>query len=65
MKQIKNSKLSVIVITKNEEKMIKDCLASVQQLADEIIIVDTGSQDRTLKITKKYTNKIFVCEKGY
>jgi len=64
MKQIKNSKLSVIVITKNEEKMIKDCLASVQQLADEIIIVDTGSQDRTLKIAKKYTNKIFVCEKG-
>jgi (heptosyl)LPS beta-1,4-glucosyltransferase len=38
--------LSAIVITKNEEAMISDCLESLQ-FADEIIVVDTGNSDRT------------------
>ena len=49
--------LSVIVIAKNEEKMIKACLESVKW-ADEIIIADNGSTDKTLDIAKKYTEKI-------
>ena len=49
--------ITVIVITRNEEGMIKACLESVKW-ADEIIIADNGSIDGTLDIVKKYTNKI-------
>jgi Glycosyltransferases involved in cell wall biogenesis len=51
---MKNNKLSVIIIARNEEKMIEDCLKSVRQLADEIILVDTGSTDKTVEIAKRY-----------
>lgn len=47
------------MIVKNEEKYLEDCLKSVKDLADEIIIVDTGSTDNTLEIAKKYNAKIF------
>lgn len=50
--------LSVVIITKNEGSRIKACLESVKW-ADEIIIVDEWSQDNTLEIAKKYTDKIF------
>lgn len=49
--------LSVIIITKNEKDRIKACLESVKW-ADEIIVVDNGSEDNSLDIVKKYTNKI-------
>lgn len=55
--------LSVIVITKNEQDRIKTCLESVKW-ADEIIVVDNGSTDNTIKIAKSYTDKIFKFE-GY
>lgn len=51
-------KLSVIIITKNEEKNLTDCLESVNW-ADEIIVVDAFSTDRTIEIAKKYTEKVF------
>ncbi len=51
-------KLSVTVITKDEEKNIRDCLESVKW-ADEIVIVDDMSIDKTIEISKEYTNKIF------
>jgi len=51
-------KLSVIIITKNEEKNITDCLESIKW-ADEIIIVDAFSTDATIEIAKRYTNKVF------
>ncbi len=54
----KKYSLSVIIITKNEEDRIKTCLESVKDIADEIIIVDSGSTDRTLEIAEKYTGKI-------
>lgn len=50
--------LSVVVITKNEEKNIEDCLSSVRW-ADEIIVVDDFSQDKTVEIAKKFTDKVF------
>jgi len=52
--------LSVVIITKNEEKNIEDCLKSVYGWAEEIIVVDDESQDKTRQIAKKYTDKIFV-----
>lgn len=56
---LKCPKISVTLITKNEEKNIEDCLKSVTW-ADEIIVLDCGSDDRTVEIAKKYTNKVFV-----
>ena len=43
-------KISVAIATYNEEKNIKRCLDSVRQLADEIVVVDGGSDDKTVKI---------------
>ena len=53
------NKISVNVITKNEEKNISDCLKSVAW-ADEIIVVDSESTDRTVELAKQYTDKIFI-----
>jgi glycosyltransferase involved in cell wall biosynthesis len=50
--------LSAIVITKNEEGNIRECLESIKW-ANEIVIVDAGSTDRTVEIAKEYTSKIF------
>lgn len=50
-------RLSVIVITKNEESAIVDCLASVAW-ADELIVVDSGSTDRTVELCRGYTDKV-------
>lgn len=50
--------LSALVLSKNEEEVIENCLKSLS-FADEIIILDKGSTDKTLKITKKYTDKIY------
>ncbi|WP_242854421.1 glycosyltransferase family 2 protein [Oxobacter pfennigii] len=47
------------MIVKNEEKTLKRCLDSVNEAVDEIIIVDTGSGDKTKEIALKYTDKIF------
>jgi len=51
--------ISVIVITKNEQDRITACLESVKW-ADETIVIDNGSEDKTLTIAKKYTDKIFI-----
>ena len=51
-------KLSVSMIVKNEESCLKKALESVKD-ADEIIIVDTGSTDKTVDIAKAYTNKVY------
>jgi len=51
--------ISLCIIVKNEEDVIGRCLDSVQGIVDEIIIVDTGSTDRTKEIVKKYTSKLY------
>ena len=51
-------KISVALIVKNEEKMLSRCLESVKD-ADEIVISDTGSKDKTVEIAKKYTDKVY------
>ena len=51
--------LSIFIICKNEEDVIETTLKQAAKLADEIVIVDSGSTDRTLEICKNYTDKIF------
>ena len=51
--------ISLCMIVKNEEMHIARCLDSVAGLVDEIIIVDTGSTDRTIEIASNYTSKVF------
>ncbi len=53
------NKISVTVITKNEEKNISDCLNSVKW-ADELIVVDSESTDKTVEIAKHFTDKVFM-----
>lgn len=50
-------KLSVVVITLNEEQNIARCLDSVRKIADEIVIIDSNSTDRTEEICKSYNAK--------
>ena len=51
-------KLSVVIITLNEEKNIKRCLDSIKNVADEILVVDSLSTDKTVDIAKEYGARI-------
>ena len=55
---MERSKISVTIITHNEEDNIRACLESVQW-ADEIIVVDSGSTDRTVEICREFTDKVY------
>ncbi len=50
--------ISAVVLTRNEEKNIVDCLESLSW-CDEIIVVDDSSEDRTLEVAKKMDAKVF------
>jgi (heptosyl)LPS beta-1,4-glucosyltransferase len=50
--------ISAIIITKNEEASIGKCLESISWV-DEIIVVDSGSTDNTVKISKSYGAKVY------
>lgn len=50
--------ISVCIIAKNEEKRIERCLASVKPYGFEIVVVDTGSTDRTKEIAGKYADRV-------
>lgn len=51
--------ISLCMIVKNEESILTTCLESIVDFVNEIIIVDTGSTDKTKEIALKYTNKIY------
>lgn len=56
------SKLSLVLATLNEEENIKDCIESVKSIADEIIVVDEYSTDKTGEIAEKYGAKVYKVE---
>lgn len=51
--------LSVTIITKDEEDRLPICLESVKDLADEIVIFDSGSADKTVEIARQFTDMVF------
>ncbi|MBU0572831.1 glycosyltransferase family 2 protein [Patescibacteria group bacterium] len=54
----KQNKLSVVLSTYNEEKNVGDCLESVKDIADEIVVVDGSSTDRTREIAKEFGARV-------
>ncbi|MBD3276574.1 MAG: glycosyltransferase [Candidatus Marinimicrobia bacterium] len=52
-------KISACLMVKNEEEMLPGCLDSIKEFVDEIIIVDTGSEDNTVQIADSYGAKIY------
>jgi len=50
-------KISALILTKNEEEMIEDCLSQLD-FVNEIIVLDQFSSDKTVDVAQKYTNKI-------
>jgi len=55
---MKKLPISVCIIAKNEEKYIQQCLERIKPLGFEIVVIDTGSEDNTKEIAKKYTDKV-------
>lgn len=51
--------ISLCMIVKNEEAVLRRCLESVKDAVDEIIILDTGSEDQTVEIAKTFTNHVY------
>ena len=52
-------RLSLCMIVKNEQHFLRECLLSVQDFVDEIVIVDTGSSDETKDIAREFTSLVF------
>lgn len=59
MEKLNMATISLCMIVKNEEMHIARCLDSIAGLVEEIIIVDTGSTDRTVEIVSDYTSKVY------
>ncbi|MEK7296417.1 MAG: glycosyltransferase, partial [Planctomycetota bacterium] len=53
------NKLSACLIVKNEESVLPRCLESIRTFVDEIIIVDTGSNDHTIEIAHSYGARVY------
>lgn len=56
---IKPQTISACLIVKNEQELLPICLDSIKDIVDEIIVVDTGSTDKTVEIAKRYTDKVY------
>ena len=54
--------ITAIILTKNEEVNIARCINSITELADRIVVVDSGSTDKTLEIAKKMGAEIYCHE---
>lgn len=55
--------ISTVIVTFNEEAVLKDCLESVAKESDEIIVVDLGSLDKSVEIAKSFGAKVFTHER--
>ena len=53
------SKITLCMIVKNEEKLLPQCLASIRDHMDEIVVVDTGSTDKTVTIAENFGAKVY------
>ena len=58
------SKITAVVLTKNEEVKIEKCLRCLQSFVDEVIVVDDNSEDKTVEICKKLGVKVIINESG-
>lgn len=59
-------KLSVVIITHQEEENIARCLESVKTMADEVVVVDSRSRDKTVEICREYGCRVFTKDfEGY
>jgi glycosyltransferase involved in cell wall biosynthesis len=52
-------KLSLCAIAKNEEATLPKCLSSVKGVVDEIVLLDTGSSDRTIEVAQNFGAKVY------
>ncbi|MBM4064126.1 MAG: glycosyltransferase [Planctomycetes bacterium] len=59
MQTLKKENISACLIVKNEEELLPNCLKSIKDVVDEIIIVDTGSTDNTVTIAKEFKAKVY------
>ncbi len=50
--------VGVLILTRNEEQNIKDCIESCQAFADEILVIDDGSEDNTVSIAESLGAKV-------
>jgi glycosyltransferase involved in cell wall biosynthesis len=55
----KSVKITLSMIVKDEEKYLRECLESVKDIVGEIVIVDTGSTDNTIKIAEEFGAKVY------
>ncbi|SHK97712.1 Glycosyltransferase involved in cell wall bisynthesis [Desulforamulus aeronauticus DSM 10349] len=55
----KDFSVSLCMIVRNEEEWLERCLTSVQRVVDEVVIVDTGSTDKTKEICRRYPAKVY------
>jgi glycosyltransferase involved in cell wall biosynthesis len=53
------SPLTLCLIVKDEEAFLEDCLASAAPVCRDVVVVDTGSRDRTIKIARRWTERVF------
>jgi glycosyltransferase involved in cell wall biosynthesis len=56
---VSSASISACLIVKNEERLLADCLESIQPIVDEIVVLDTGSKDRTMEIALSFGARVF------